>query len=129
MSKGSVLQDVFVLLLEDEALINLSTVEVLQSLGCRVIGCQRVPDAMEAVQKELPDAAVLDVNLQANQTSYELAEWLHERRVPIIFLTGYSSDTLSERWRDHPVCEKPCHPDVLRELLIKTLGSGKDQVR
>ena len=121
MARESILKDARVLLVEDEALINLGTVELVQSFGCKVTGCQDLQHAWAAVRKELPDLALLDINLQAEQTSYALAEWLHERCVPIVFLTGYPADTLMERWRDHPVCEKPCHSEDLQRLLIKAL--------
>jgi CheY-like chemotaxis protein len=121
VARESILQGARVLLLEDETLINLGIVELLQSFGCNVTGCETLRHAWKAVLNELPDVALLDVNLQAKQKSYELAEWLHERHTPIVFLTGDSADALSEQWRDHPVCGKPCHSDVLQEFLIKAL--------
>ena len=121
MARESILQGARVLLLEDEALISVGLVELLQSFGCKVTGCDTLRHAWEAARNELPDVALLDVNLQAKQTCYELAEWLDERHAPIVFLTGYSADQLSERWRDHLVCEKPCHSDMLQELRIKAL--------
>jgi CheY-like chemotaxis protein len=121
VARESILQGARVLLLEDEALINLLIVELLQSFGCNVTGCETLQAAWEFVRNELPDVALLDVNLQAKQQSYELAEWLHERHTPFVFLTGDSAEALSEQWRDHPVCEKPCHSDVLQEFLINAL--------
>jgi CheY-like chemotaxis protein len=121
VARESILQGARVLLLEDEALINVGLIELLQSFGCEVTGCETPRHAWKAALSELPDVAVLDVNLQAEQTSYELAEWLHERHAPIVFLTGYSADELSERWRDHSVCEKPCRSDILQDYLIKAL--------
>ena len=88
VARESILQGARVLLLEDETLINLGIVELLQSFGCNVTGCETLRHAWKAVLNELPDVALLDVNLQAKQKSYELAEWLHERHTPIVFLTG-----------------------------------------
>ena len=122
----STLNGARVLLLEDEALIHDCFVDLIKSFECKVTGCMHLRDAWKSVRKELPDVAVMDVNIHA-ETSYELAEWLHKRCVPIIFLTGYPAVTLLERWREHPVCEKPCHPDELQTLLTKALLTGKDQ--
>ena len=89
MARESILQGARVLLLEDETLINLGIVELLQSFGCNVTGCETLRHAWKAVLNELPDVALLDVNLQAKQKRVtSLAKWLHERHTPIVFLTG-----------------------------------------
>jgi DNA-binding response OmpR family regulator len=77
-----------VLLLEDEALINLNTVELLEEMGCKAAGYLNLNDAWEAARRQIPDVAILDVNLHDTTTSLTFADWLHEKDVPIVFLTG-----------------------------------------
>ena len=94
-----VLSGADVLFLEDDALINLSTTEMIEQMGCVVRSYMSVEDGLAAVQQQLPDIAVLDVNIRG-RASYELADWLHERNVPIVFVTGYGSPAIEGRWRD-----------------------------
>jgi CheY-like chemotaxis protein len=85
----------------------------------------RLNEGITAAKEELPDVAVLDVNV-GGQLSYELADFLHERQIPIVFLTGYDSPAIGGKWRQHPMCRKPCDPRELRTLLIKALAGRKD---
>jgi len=119
------LQGAHILLLEDDALINLATTEILEEMGCRVTACMRLDQSFAAIEREQPDAAVLDVNINGIM-SYELAERLHAGGTAIVFLTGYGSPTLSGKWNDFPHCYKPCDPAELKALLIKVLGAGRD---
>jgi len=82
-----------VLLLEDEALINLGTTEILQSMGCVVRSFMRLDEAVKAAHEELPDLAVLDVNIHGKM-SYELAEWLDTRQIPIVFVRAMTRPAL-----------------------------------
>jgi DNA-binding response OmpR family regulator len=117
-----------VLLLEDDALINMNTVELLEKMGCNAEGHLHLDEAWDAASRELPDVAVLDVSLHDTMTSLNLADWLHDQGVPIVFLTGYSSPTPSGKWQKHPKCEKPCDPEELKGLLQAALASGHDQI-
>jgi DNA-binding response OmpR family regulator len=114
-----------VLLLEDDALINLSTTEILQSMGCVVRSFMHVDEAVKAAYEQVPDLAVLDVNIHGKM-SYELAEWLDARQVPIVFVTGYDSPSIVGKWRDRPVCRKPCNPVQFQNLLVETFSARRD---
>src|SRR4051812_10308707 len=107
-----------VLLLEDELLVNMSTAQIIEDMGYRVRSFMRLDECAEAVRDKLPDLAVLDVNI-FNQTSYSLAEWLKDRKVPVILLTGYNSPAIIEKWRTHPKCDKPCDVQYLGTLIEK----------
>jgi CheY-like chemotaxis protein len=93
-------------------------------MGYAVAPYLHIDECFEAVRNELPDLAVLDVNL-AGGTSYDLAHWLHERRVPVIFLTGYETPSLDARFKDHPTCRKPCSPDELKKLIADASASQR----
>jgi DNA-binding response OmpR family regulator len=113
-----------VLVLEDEALINLNTTETIQAMGCAVRPFLRLSDALDAISTKLPDLAVLDVNINGRM-SYELAQLLVDRNVPIVFLTGYDSPAVDEKWRQYPVCRKPCDENGLKQLLIDALATRR----
>jgi DNA-binding LytR/AlgR family response regulator len=106
----AILNGAKVLVLEDDALINLNTTETIQAMGCVV-----------------PDVAVLDVNINGRM-SYELAQLVVDRDVPIIFLTGYDSPAVEEKWRQYPVCRKPCDENRLKRPLVEALA-GRRSVR
>lgn len=84
-----------ILLLEDEAIIAMDVEMTLQSHGYSVLGpCNSIDAAREVIRKHRPDVALLDVNLGRGETSFPLAEELHDMGVPVVFLSGYSSSTV-----------------------------------
>lgn len=114
----SALRGVDVLLLEDESLVLMSTQEVLEGWGCSVRGFTHPDPCFAAVEERLPDIGVLDVKV--NGHSYDLAELLDQRSVPIVFLTAYEK-AHSRRWSNHPLCQKPCVWSELQQLMLKAL--------
>src|SRR5262245_55668155 len=108
-----------VLFLEDEVLVNFSTTQLLEEMGFEVLPAEQLASAWKLVREQLPDAAVLDVNIHDRETSLELADWLYARKVPIVFLTGYNTPAITGKWRDHPTCRKPCSPEELKGFLIE----------
>jgi DNA-binding NtrC family response regulator len=121
--KSSVKADV--VLLEDDALINMSTSAIIEDMGYRVRSFMHLADCARAVEERRPDLAVLDVNV-AGETSYELARRLDERQVPVIFLTGYDSPEMDTRLQHRPTCRKPCDPESLKKLIAAAL---RDRVK
>ena len=114
--------------MEDDGLINLSTTETLGDMGCYVRSFMHLDQAIKAAKEQRPDVAVLDVNI-GGQMSYELADWLHEQQVPIVFLTGYDSPAIDGKWRERPVCRKPCEVAELRALLVNALATRQQDVQ
>ena len=60
---------------------------------------------------------MLDVNLRG-EMSFPIAERLEEARIPYVIATGYSSESLPERFRDKPRLEKPFRPEALAALMV-----------
>jgi CheY-like chemotaxis protein len=111
-----------IMVVEDEGLILLTIREILEELGCELAVAEaRSGPAVAAVGRMRIDAALLDVNLGAQETSYPVAEALAARGIPFAFLTGYASEALSEGYRHRPVLAKPVDERrvaaILRELL------------
>jgi CheY-like chemotaxis protein len=121
----TILNGAKVLVLEDDALINLNTTETIQAMGCIVHPFMRLSDAFAAIQLDMPDLAVLDVNINGRM-SYDLVQLLVDGDVPIVFLTGYDSPALDEKWRQHPVCRKPCDENGLKQLLVEALATRRN---
>lgn len=85
-----------ILLVEDEAIIAMDLEMTLEARGYRVLGpCRSLDEARAAIAEARPDLAILDVNLGHDETSFALAEELHGAGVPVVFLSGYSANTIS----------------------------------
>ena len=112
-----------VLLLEDDALLNLATAEMLDQLGFRVTACMEVEEALAAIAGKRPQIGVLDVNIRGTQR-YEVAEQLRDLDIPIIFLTGETVASLAVVWQRTPVCQKPCVPEELKLRILRLVRPG-----
>ena len=101
------LKGVRVLVVEDEYFIAILIEEILESAGCVVMGpIPRLPDALDAVDHQDYDVAVLDVNL-AGEWINPVADALSERNVPFLFVTGYGANALPSEYAQRPHVHKP----------------------
>jgi CheY-like chemotaxis protein len=111
-----------VLVVEDEMLVLLMIEDILADLGCAsVIAAATVDQALAAIDRQVLDAAMLDMNLNGNQT-YAVADALVARGVPFVFSTGYSGHDMRDGYRDHPVLKKPFMDKELVEMLTRLLS-------
>jgi CheY-like chemotaxis protein len=110
-----------VLFVEDELLVAIVTEEDLQSAGCVVLGpYTTLASAMEAARTQEFDLAILDINLKGDMV-YPLADELVKERLPFVFLTGYASVSVPERFRSAPRIAKPLNPAALIEAIRRIL--------
>jgi CheY-like chemotaxis protein len=108
------LKGVKVLVVEDEYFVAILIEEILESAGCIVTGpIPRLPAALDAVDHEDYDVAVLDVNL-AGERINPVADALSERHVPFLFVTGYGANALPSEYAERPHI---CKPFRMAELL------------
>lgn len=82
-----------IMLLEDEPLIAMTTEQMLEELGYeRIDVFYRLDPAVEAAEAGRYDAAILDVNVDRQQTSLDLARKMHADGTAIIFASGNTID-------------------------------------
>jgi CheY-like chemotaxis protein len=106
-----------ILIVEDEMLVAMNIEDMLLDLGHEVAGlASRLAPALALARDALFDVAMLDVNL-AGETSFPVADLLIERGIPFLFATGYGPKGIEERYRSHPVLQKPFRSPDLREAL------------
>ena len=106
-----------ILVVEDETMVAMLIEDILDELGYTAIGpAARVAEALQILETEALDGALLDVNL-LGETSYGIADALAERGCPFIFTTGYGGAGLEEAYRDRPVLQKPFTRERLAEAL------------
>jgi CheY-like chemotaxis protein len=110
-----------ILLAEDEFLIALALAEELEEKGCVIVGpFQNVQAARLAASHESFDCAILDINMNG-EMAYDVADEIAARRIPFVFLSGYSAATLPDRFRTTPTISKPCDPAILSKRLRQLL--------
>lgn len=96
-----------VLLIEDESLVSFLLEDMLGELGAASVRHgSRLDMGFSLAAEKTPDLAVLDVNL-GGEAIFPLAEKLEAARVPILFITGYGREGLSDPWMNHEVLQKP----------------------
>jgi len=118
VANADTLQGLRVLVVEDEAAISLLLEDMLLDFGCEVIGpAARLSAALDAVEREVVDLAILDVNV-AGEPIYPVAETLARKGVPFVFSTGYGSAGIKDAYRDRPVLQKPFAQHDLQQKLI-----------
>ena len=115
-----------VLIVEDEPLIAMMLAQILSDLGVEVLGpFGSLADAYSALPQDF-DAAVLDVNV-GGEFIYPLAEQLSQLGAPMVFLTGYESQSLDPRFAEAPILTKPVEPTELIAALTGVLTLSAPQ--
>jgi CheY-like chemotaxis protein len=112
-----------VLIIEDESMVALLMEDMLQDLGCTVVGTvARFNDALkQATTGPAFDVALLDVNLNGKQT-FPIAEALAARGARFVFATGYGQAILPPTLQGGPVLQKPFEQEALERALRRAVG-------
>jgi CheY-like chemotaxis protein len=111
-----------ILIVEDESMVIMLLEDFLADIGCELAGvASRLNEAMAQVAAPSFDAAILDVNLNGQQT-FSLAREIISRGRAVVFATGYGASTLPPDLRHVPVLQKPFHQQDLERTLRAALG-------
>jgi CheY-like chemotaxis protein len=106
-----------VMVLEDEAFIAILLEEELEALGIHVVGpINNLRLAVQLAESSDLDGALLDLNINGAYAT-DVADRLHARKVPFIFVTAYERPP-GLRYRDAPMLRKPFTELELRTALI-----------
>ena len=112
------------MIVEDEALVAMILEDQLEELGISIVAtCASVPEAMKAIEKSAPAAAILDVNL-GGQLVYPVADRLIDQGIPFVFVTGYGRESVDQRYSFVKVLEKPVERQALEGLFSISRHSG-----
>lgn len=111
-----------ILLVEDEAIIAMTTEDMLDELGYeKVVTASSVAQALAAIADMRFDAALLDVNLDG-EFSTPVAAALDAKGVPYALATGYGSAGPSIVASNAPVITKPYTAATLAATIARLLG-------
>src|SRR5262249_33089979 len=112
-----------VLIVEDSWHVSTGLRMLLEARGATVDGpVATTADAMRLVSEHVPDAAIVDINLRDGELSYELIDWLQDRGIRVVVLTGYSEISLQEG-KVAVILQKPARDEVLIASLRGTVQS------
>lgn len=96
-----------ILVSEDDYLLASDLASALRRAGATVLGpVASEADALEDIEGQPIDAAVLDINLGTG-IGFGLAAHLKARGVPFLFLTGYDTDMMPPDYADVLQLQKP----------------------
>jgi CheY-like chemotaxis protein len=111
-----------IFIVEDESMVAMLIEDFLADLGCEVAGvASRLDEAAEKISVLAFDAAIVDINLNGDQT-YPLAELLRKKGRPFVFATGYGTVGLPEALNGVPVISKPFDLHDLEKALTSALA-------
>lgn len=117
-----------ILVVDDEPLVRMVTVEVLSDLGYSVLEAEDGPSALRvlAAYPEL-DLLVTDVGLPNGMNGRQLADAIRAPRpeLPVLFVTGYAENAVLNHGhleRGMQVLTKPFAADVLARRVRELVG-------
>ena len=116
-----------VLVVEDELLIAVTLEDVLQDLGCEIVGpVATMEKALKLAREETFDVAILDVTIRGGKV-YPVAELLLARGIPFMLASGYGDWALPEALRDQPRLTKPFTGAELEAQIRLLCGAAKNR--
>ena len=112
-----------VLVVEDESLIGMLAEDLLEQLGCRMVGLvSSIGRALEIAKSAEVDFALLDVDI-GGEPVYPVARALEAKGVPFLIMSGYGG--LDGPWRGRPIVHKPFDLEQLKKEIERALrGMG-----
>ena len=103
-------------ILEDDPLLALDLVEIVEGCGHSVLECFVSLADMADRLDELPDFALLDIDLPDGK-SFGIAAALDARGIPFAFVSGSRQGDLPEHLRHARFVAKPYSPVAIRNAL------------
>ena len=114
VSGSSELKDARILLVEDSWHVGNAIKRLLRALGADVAGpAATTADAERLVAERAPAVAIVDINLRDGERSDGLIDRLHQQRIPVVIVTGYTAVSLPAG-KAEAVLQKPVG---MKELL------------
>jgi two-component SAPR family response regulator len=117
-----------VLVVEDDILIAMDIEQLLVDAGCDVVGpVARVSEALELLNLNNVDAALLDINL-GTELVFPVADALDESGIPFVLVSGHTKTPVPNRHCGRPLVTKPYSPRHLLTALAAVLDSPRERV-
>jgi CheY-like chemotaxis protein len=112
-----------VLVLDDEMLVAMMLEDMLVDLDFDVVGpFAALQGALNAVEAEPLDAAIIDLNLGRGILSTPVAEALRARGVPFLLATGYGANEQTDALGHSGLLAKPFSTSDVQSALLAILN-------
>lgn len=113
-----------VLVVEDNIIVAMGLAMDLEDSGHTVVGpAARVSQALTLIETEAIDIALLDVDLNGEQ-SFPIAEVLANLGIPFAFLTAHASADIQKLFPGVPVIGKPYLDATVKGVLRQLVAEG-----
>jgi CheY-like chemotaxis protein len=110
-----------ILLVEDSPVVGPFTADLLEDIGCKVIGpAPNMAAARELMEAADFDAALMDIHIRGERV-FPLCEALEAKGVPFVLTSGYADWTMPDQWQDRPRLQKPYTIADVRAALADLL--------
>lgn len=109
-----------ILVLEDEPIIAFALEDMLIDEGATVSVASTIEEASRECEREMPDFAILDVNLHGTK-SYPTAYLLQRSGVRFIFATGYGDAEHPADLANIPTVTKPYATQQIKDALASSI--------
>ena len=111
-----------VLIVEDEALIAALIETILSEAGYSIVGpVATLEGALATIERQRLDAALLDIGINGHDV-YAVADVLMKRRIPFIFVSGFTRKQMPAAYQHCAYIAKPFTPDAMLALLEEVVG-------
>ena len=106
-----------VLVVEDSPVVGPYTADVLEELGCKVVGpAPNMAAARELIEGGAFDAALMDIHIRGERV-FNLCEVLEAKNVPFVLTSGYADWAVPDKWDERPRLQKPYTMEDVRTAL------------
>ena len=131
-STSSDLKGMRILLVEDSWHVGTAIRRLLRAWGADVAGpAPTIADAEHLIAEGTPDVAIVDIHLRNGELSNGLIDRLHEQRIPVVVITGYTA-TSHSTGKVEAILRKPVSVEKFLAVLSpivarKRLIGGRSQ--
>ena len=114
-------------MVEDSWHVGNAIKRLLRALGADVAGpAATIPDADRLVAERTPDVAIVDINLRGGERANDLIDRLHEQRIPVVVITGYTAVSLPSG-QVEVILQKPVSVEKFLEVLRPIIARQMNQ--
>jgi DNA-binding NtrC family response regulator len=85
-----------------------------------------VVDAERLVAERTPDVAIVDINLRDGERANHLIDRLHEQRIPVVVMTGYTAVALPPG-KVEAILQKPVSEEKFLAILRPIIARQKER--
>ena len=118
-----------ILVIEDSPVVAPFTADLLEELGCQVVGpAPNMATARELIEEGGFDAAMMDVHIRGERV-FPLCDALSASGIPFLLTSGYADWSLPEKWESSPRLQKPYTLDNVRDALASLFPQKPDKPR